>query len=247
MIRRIDHIGIAVDSLEKRLPFWAEALGLRVTGIETVDSEQVKVAFLPAGTSRLELLEPTSDLSPVARFIDKRGEGIHHLTFDVGDLDAALERLAGHGVSVLGNGARAGAGGTRVAFIHPKAAGGVLVELVERPAVKRPEPQIRPGCPVLLYLREPQEKLWGVLDRLDAAGVVLEGIDLASFDDWVAQIERGEESVVGPSQLFVPMMRVEKILLDRSSGHLPSLAERFERRTGRSVQDVVGELGGEEG
>ena len=78
-----------------------------------------------------------------------------------------------------------------------------------------------PGSTVLLYLREPQEKLWGVLRKLDPSGVVLEGIDLASFDDWIAQIERQEESVVGPSVLFVPMGRLEKILLDRSSGSLP--------------------------
>jgi hypothetical protein len=79
------------------------------------------------------------------------------------------------------------------------------------------------------------------LRRLDSAGVVLEGIDLSSFDDWVAQIEGEEESVVGPSMLFMPMARLEKILLDRPSGHLPSLAQRFERRTGRRVQDVLAE------
>ena len=82
-------------------------------------------------------------------------------------------------------------------------------------------------------------ELWGVLRRMDPAGVIVEGIDLASFDDWIAQIERGEESVVGPSLVFVPMGRVERLLLDRASGHLPSLADRFERRTGRSVQDVL--------
>jgi hypothetical protein len=92
---------------------------------------------------------------------------------------------------------------------------------------------------VLAYLREPTEKLWGVLRRLDPAGVTIEGVDLASFDDWVAQVERQEDAVVGPSILFVPMARVEKVLLDRPSGNLPSLAERFERRTGRRVQDVL--------
>jgi hypothetical protein len=101
---------------------------------------------------------------------------------------------------------------------------------------------IAPGASVLLYLREPQEKMWGVLRRLDPAGVVAEGIDLASFDDWLAQIERREESVVGPSVLLIPMGRLEKILLDRSSGHLPSLAERFERRVGKTVQEVMDEI-----
>ena len=202
----------------------------------------MKVAFLPVGSTRVELLEPTSPDSAVGRFVAKRGEGIHHLAFRVQDLEAVLERLRSHGVEILGDGARDGAEGTRVAFLHPRSAGGVLIELVSRPSDAGRSADIGPGRPVLLYLRDPQEKMWGVLRRLDPSGVVLEGIELSSFDDWVAQIERGEESVVGPSLLFVPMVRVEKILSDRSSGHLPSLAERFERRTGRSVQDVVDEL-----
>jgi methylmalonyl-CoA/ethylmalonyl-CoA epimerase len=199
----------------------------------------VKVALLRAGATRIELLEPTAADSPVARFLDKRGEGIHHLTLAVDDLDALLARLAARGVAILGGGARPGAGGSRVAFLHPQAAGGVLVELVERARRAREGAELGAGSPVLAYLREPQEKLWGVLRRLDATGIVLEGIDLGSFDDWVAQIERGEESVIGPSVLFVPMVRVEKLLLDRPSGDLPSLAERFERRVGRTVQQVL--------
>ncbi len=237
MIRRIDHIGIAVRSIDERLPFWSQALGLQLAGLEKVAAEGVEVAMLPAGAARIELLEPLGEDSAVGRFLSRRGEGIHHLTFEVDDIEGTLAGLRERGVPVVGDGPRAGAGGSRVAFLHPRAAGGVLVELVEHPA--RQDADIAPGRAVLLYLREPQEKLWGVLRRMDGAGVVLEGIDLSSFDDWVAQIERGEESVVGPSVLFVPMMRLEKILLDRSSGHLPSLAERFQRRTGRSVQDVL--------
>jgi len=239
MIRKIDHIGIAVRSLDERLSFWSEALGLRVAGVETVASEKVKVALLPAGPSTVELLEPTDDTSPVAKFISKRGEGIHHMTLEVADLDRMLQRLEAAGVPVLGGAPRTGAAGRRVAFLHPEAAGGVLLELCESGERTCEEADIRPGSPILAYLHEPQEKLWGVLKRMDPAGIVLEGIDLASFDDWVAQIERREESVVGPSILFVPMRRVDKILLDRSSGDLPSLAERFERRTGRTVQDVL--------
>jgi methylmalonyl-CoA epimerase len=239
MSRRIDHVGIAVESLDEGLRFWVEGLGLSECGRETVPGEQVKVAFLDLGASRIELLEPLGPDSPVARSIRKRGPGVHHLTLAVPDLDAALERLRAHGAEILGDGARAGAGGRRVAFVHPRSGGGVLVELVEA----RPGPSERalldPGSAVLLYLREPQEKLWGVLRRLDAVGAVVEGIDLGSFDDWVRQVERGEESIVGPSVLFVPAPRIEKILLDRSSGNLPSLAERFERRIGRSVQDVL--------
>ncbi len=240
MIRKLDHVGIAVQSLERSLPFWADALGLEVTGIETVEEESVKVAFLAAGSTRIELLEPTAPDSAVARSIAKRGEGVHHVTLEVTELEAALSRLRSRGITILGDASRVGAGGRRVAFLDPKAAGGVLVELVlggsasASASARTQEPA--PGSAVLLYLKEPHEKLWGVLRRLDVAGVVLEGIDLSSFDDWVRQIERGEEDTIGPSVLFVPMARVEKILLDRRSGELPSLAERFERRTGRSVQ-----------
>lgn len=246
---RIDHLGIAVTSLESTLPFWSEALGLEVSHIETVDSEGVKVAFLQVGESRIELLEPVGEDSTVGRYLAKRGGGIHHLTFAVPDIDAMVERLYARDVEILGGGVRPGAEGTRVAFLHPKAAGGVLVELVERegdaPAAPRPRARrgtIGAGDAVLLYLREPSQKMWGVLDRLDPSGAVIDGIDLDSFDDWIAQIERGEDSVVGPNVVFVPMSRVEKILLDRSSGHLPSLAERFERRVGRTVQTVLAEL-----
>jgi len=244
MITRIDHIGIAVKSLEQRLPIWADALGLAVEGMETVSSEGVKIAFLLAGPSRIELLEPIDGSSAVARHLEKRGEGIHHLTLEVRDLDRALAQVRERGLTIVGGGARDGARGRRVAFLHPKDTGGVLVELVSARSRHAPPSRLEPGNPVLLYLREPQEKLWGVLRRLDATGVVVEGIDLSSFDDWVAQIERGEQSVVGPSVIFVPMPRLEKILLDRPSGDLPSLAERFQRRTGRTIQEVLGDEGG---
>ena len=243
MITKIDHIGIAVTRLGERLPFWAEALGLEVAAIETVETEKVRVAFLPTGDSTLELLEPTGEDSTIAKFLGKRGEGIHHLTFAVDDLEAMLTRLSEREVALLGDGVRPGAGGRPVAFLDPRGTGGVLVELVERrDSASGPTPDIRPGATVLLYMREPQEKLWGMLRRLDGAGVVIEGIDLSSFDDWIAQIERGEESVVGPSVLFVPMTRLERVLLDRPSGHLPSLADRFERRTGRTVGEVLAGL-----
>jgi methylmalonyl-CoA/ethylmalonyl-CoA epimerase len=244
MSHRIDHIGIAVRRLDERLPFWADALGLSFSGFETVEGEQVKVAFLQAGQSRIELLEPMADDSVVARHLARRGEGIHHMALEVADLDAALGRLRSRGIEPIGSVPRGGAAGRRVAFLHPRSTGGVLVELSEPAAVpyRWDEPSIVAGAPVLLYLRDPQEKIWGVLRQLDAAGVVAEGIDLASFEDWVAQIERGEDSVGGPSILFIPMARVERLLLDRSSGQLPSLAERFERRVGRTVQQVLAEI-----
>jgi methylmalonyl-CoA epimerase len=245
MIRRVDHVGIAVRSLEQGLRFWSDALGMKVSGTEVVESEGVRVAFLPAGDSRLEILEPTRPDSPIARFLDKRGEGIHHLTLEVEDVQATLDRLRARAVPLLDETPRQGAGGSRVAFLHPRASGGVLVELVERTSASGGG--IEPGQPVLVYLRDPSEKLWGILRRLDAHGLMLEGIDLSSFDDWVAQLQRGEEAAVGPSLLFLPMMRIEKLLLDRPSGSLPSLAARFLERTGRTLDEALGGSGGHGG
>ena len=241
MILRIDHLGIAVNSLAERLPFWTEALGLRLQGREHVATEGVDVVFLPAGESRVELLEPSRADSAIARHLDRRGEGLHHVTFAVSDLDAALARLAGSGVSAIGEGVRTGAGGHRVAFLHPRSTGGVLVELVEDASgiAGAAGAGLQRGDAVLAYLGDPQEKLFGVLHRMDASGVVLEAVDLSSFDDWIAHVERGEEGI-GPSVLFLPMRRVEKLLLDRRSGELPSLSERFQGRVGRSVQQVLG-------
>jgi methylmalonyl-CoA/ethylmalonyl-CoA epimerase len=240
MIRKIDHVGIAVRALEDSLPFWADALGLEVGGIETVPDEKVKVAFLALGPNRIELLEPTEDGSAVARHLSRRGAGIHHLTLAVDDLPALLARLESRGVEIVGRGPRIGSAGRLVAFLHPRSTGGVLVELAAAGPAPEPSSMLGPGSAILAYLREPSEKLWGVLRRLDETGLVLEGIDLASFEDWVGQIEREERTIVGPSVLFVPTSRLEKILLDRSSGDLPSLAERFARRTGRTVQEVLG-------
>lgn len=237
MIRRLDHVGIAVRSLEERLRFWTGALGLDVAATDTVESEGVRVALLPAGEARLELLEPSRPDSPIARFLDTRGEGLHQIALAVDDVASVLERVRSLGLPMLDASPRAGAHGTKVAFLHPKATGGVLVELVEREGAR--EARLEPGAAVLCYLREPQEKLWGILRSIDAAGVTLEGLDLSSFDDWTAQVERGDENVVGPSLMFVPMGRVEKLLADRPSGALPSMAERFERRTGRTVDSVL--------
>lgn len=240
MIKRIDHIGIAVESLEGSLPLWAEALGLHVSGIETVVSEQVKVAFLEVGSSRIELLESTANESTIGRHLRKRGAGIHHVALETEDLPRALERLRGRGVELVGDGPRPGAEGRQVAFLHPKTTGGVLVELVSARKAAGAAEGMGPGGTAVVYLRDPQEKLWGVLRRMDATGIVLEGMDLNSFDDWIGQLERGEESIFGPSVLFVPMLRVEKILLDQSSGELLSMADRFLKRTGRTVQEVLG-------
>ena len=129
VIKRIDHLGIAVPSLaEARAAF--EALGLRVEAEHDVPSEKVKTAFLPVGESYLELLEPTDPASVIAKFLEKRG-GLHHVCLEVEDIDAALTELKARGVRLIDETPRVGAGGCRVAFIHPKAAAGVLLELKE--------------------------------------------------------------------------------------------------------------------
>ena len=126
----LDHIGIAVRSLEAAKIY--EALGLTIDHVETVASQGVKTAFLSAGDSNLELLEPTGPESTVAKFIEKRGEGIHHLCFRVDDIEAQLERLQSQGYRLINENPVPGAHGCRVAFLHPSAGNGVLIELSEK-------------------------------------------------------------------------------------------------------------------
>jgi lactoylglutathione lyase/methylmalonyl-CoA/ethylmalonyl-CoA epimerase len=126
-IKKIDHLGVAVRSLrEARAAF--EALGFRVEAEHDVPTEKVKTAFLPVGESHLELLEPTEGGSVIARFLEKRS-GLHHVCVEVEDIDAALRELKARGVRLVDEAPRAGAGGCRVAFVHPRSAAGVLVEL----------------------------------------------------------------------------------------------------------------------
>lgn len=127
----LDHLGIAVASLEEAARGFG-ALGLVTRHRETVETDGVEVAFLPFSGGRLELLEPVREDSPVARFLDKRGQGLHHVAFRVADIDQALADLRAAGARLIDQEPRAGAEGTRVAFVHPSAMGGVLVELVER-------------------------------------------------------------------------------------------------------------------
>ncbi|MGC5324456.1 methylmalonyl-CoA epimerase [Brevibacillus sp. SYSU BS000544] len=131
--KKIAHIGIAVKSLDAALPFYNEQLGLTLQGKEYVESEKVQVAFLGIGETRLELLEPTSPDSPIAIFIEKRGEGIHHIALDVDDIDHRLTQLKENGVSLIHETPKKGAHGAQIAFLHPKAAGGVLYELCQYP------------------------------------------------------------------------------------------------------------------
>lgn len=127
-MRVIDHIGVAVRSIEERASFY-RALGLIVDGEEAVPEQRVKVAFLPVEGSRIELLEPTAPDSPIARFIEKRGEGLHHLCFRVDDIRATMADLATAGYRLLSEEPQAGAHGALVCFVHPASAGGVLIEL----------------------------------------------------------------------------------------------------------------------
>jgi methylmalonyl-CoA/ethylmalonyl-CoA epimerase len=133
---KIDHIGIAVRSLESALETF-RALGFECAGIEEVADQKTRVALLPAGEGRLELLEPTTEESPVGRFLARRGEGLHHICFAVGDVASEIGRLEAAGLRMVDRIPRVGAEGCRVAFIHPSSTGGVLVELSERPSKER--------------------------------------------------------------------------------------------------------------
>ncbi len=131
----IDHVGIAVNSLADAVPLYAALLGLEPSGEELVPSEEVRVAFFGRGPGRVELIEPTSEESPISRFLARHGSGIHHICLQVADLDSALTRGGEAGVEAIPPEIRVGAGGKRVAFLHPRSTGGVLLELVEsRPA-----------------------------------------------------------------------------------------------------------------
>jgi len=131
MPQKINHIGIAVPDIEAAAKFYTEHLGLKLGGVEEVPDQKVKVAFLPVGEVRLELVQPTSPESPVAKFLEKNGQGFHHIAYQVADADAEVERLKAAGVRMVDEKPRKGAHNTRIAFVHPKASGGVLTELVQ--------------------------------------------------------------------------------------------------------------------
>ncbi|ALM75179.1 methylmalonyl-CoA epimerase [Thermococcus barophilus] len=131
MIRRIDHVGIAVKNLDEAIKLW-ESLGLKVAEIEEVPEQKVRVAVFKVGESRIELLEGTSEDSPISKFIAKRGEGIHHIALGVENIEEHLEKLKEQGFRLIDEKPRIGAGGAKIAFIHPKSVKGVLLELCER-------------------------------------------------------------------------------------------------------------------
>lgn len=128
---KINHLGIATKGIDEALRFWSDALGLENVHTEVVEDQKVRVAMLPIGESRVELLEPTSDDSPISKFLEKRGGGIHHLAVEVEDIAASLAKLKEKGMRLIDEAPRIGAEGCLVAFVHPAASGGVLLELVQ--------------------------------------------------------------------------------------------------------------------
>jgi methylmalonyl-CoA epimerase len=132
---KIDHIGIATRGIQEAITFYRDVLGLEVTETEEVPDQKVRVAMLPVGESRIELLEATAADSPIARFLEKRGPGIHHIAVRVDDIHVALADLKQNGARLIDEQPRPGAGGCLVAFVHPSSTGGVLLELVQNPAV----------------------------------------------------------------------------------------------------------------
>ena len=131
MLQKINHIGIAVQSLNETLPFYRDGLKMPLCGIEEVADQKVRVAMLGIGESKIELLEPTSPDSPIAKFLDKNGPGIHHIAYEVDDVAQAIEQMIAEGARMIDQVPRDGAHGTRIAFVHPKSSHGVLTELCQ--------------------------------------------------------------------------------------------------------------------
>lgn len=128
---KINHLGIATKEIDEALKFWGEALGLENIHTEIVEDQKVRVAMLPIGESRVELLEPTSEDSPISKFLEKRGGGIHHIAVEVDDIVAAIAQMKEKGAILIDETPRIGAEGCLIAFVHPKSAGGVLLELMQ--------------------------------------------------------------------------------------------------------------------
>lgn len=136
ILKKVDHIGIAVKNLDETIPYYTETLGLSVLKIEEVASESVRVAFIDAGNVKLELLEPMSTQSAIHSFIEKKGEGIHHIAFGVEGIEERMKELREKGIRVLNEQPKTGAGGAQVAFLHPKSSFGVLYELCDKTGLK---------------------------------------------------------------------------------------------------------------
>ncbi|GAB7028244.1 methylmalonyl-CoA epimerase [Geotalea toluenoxydans] len=131
MLTKINHMGVAVNSLAETIPFYRDQLGMAFKGTEEVQEQQVRVAFLEIGESKIELLEPTSADSPIAKFLEKNGPGIHHVAYEVTDIVAAIAKLESDGARMIDKTPRKGAHGAQIAFVHPKSSNGVLTELCQ--------------------------------------------------------------------------------------------------------------------
>lgn len=131
-MENVDHIGIAVNNLDERITYYTDVLGMKLLNVEEVASEQVRVAFIDAGNTHIELLEPLSEESAIHKHLEKRGEGIQHIALQVVGIETEMERMKNEGARLLSEQPKIGAGGAKVAFIHPKSSFGVLYELVDR-------------------------------------------------------------------------------------------------------------------
>ena len=131
MIKKISHIGVAVKNLEEAKKLYEEVFGLKIEGEEVSEEQKVKIAFVPIGDTRIELLEATEPQSPIAKFIESRGEGVHHIAFETDNIEAELQKFKEKGLRLIDEKPRSGAHGTKIAFIHPKSTLGVLFELCE--------------------------------------------------------------------------------------------------------------------
>jgi methylmalonyl-CoA epimerase len=129
LFKKISHIGIAVSNMNDAIKLYSEILGLKVTGLETIEEQKVKSAMIPIGESRIELMESTDPEGPIGKFIAKRGEGIHHISLEVDDIDKMLAKLSKSGIELIDKKPRVGADGNKIAFVHPKSMRGVLLEL----------------------------------------------------------------------------------------------------------------------
>ena len=132
MVGKVDHIGIAVKNLDETLKFYEDVLGIKCVSTEVVDEQKVRVAFLPIGDTEIELLESTEEDGPVAKFIEKKGEGVQHIAYKVDDIEKSIEELKAKGIKLIDEKPRYGAGGAKIAFLHPKSTFGVLIELCQR-------------------------------------------------------------------------------------------------------------------
>ncbi|MGM9967325.1 methylmalonyl-CoA epimerase [Rummeliibacillus sp. TYF005] len=135
-MENVDHIGIAVKDLDERVTYYTNVLGMKLINVEEVESEKVKVAFIDAGNTHIELLEPLTKESAIYKYLEKRGEGIHHIALAVTDIEQEMARMREEGARLLSEEPKIGAGGAKVVFIHPKSSYGVLYELVDRSQTK---------------------------------------------------------------------------------------------------------------